>query len=105
VARVIEETTPLNELQSRGLVPRLLKQTGLQAEDVAAQQLIVVGRKLLSEVLKKNGVDDTQPIVARWIDVCGREADTARVNDGVWPTRSRKCSHAWACAANAQRRR
>lgn len=79
--RAIVDTTSLSELQSRGLVRRLLKQAGLSAEDVTGAQLIVVGRKLLTDALKKNGVEDVQPTLARWSDACGREVDAARAND------------------------
>lgn len=79
--RAIVESTSLSELQSRGLVRRLLKQAGLSAEDVTGPQLIVVGRKLLTEALRKNGVEDIQTTLARWSDACARDVDAARVTD------------------------
>jgi hypothetical protein len=74
LSRVIERSTSLNELQARGLVRLLLKQAGLNAKDVSAQQLSVVGSTLLHESLQRNGVADVQAVVSQWLEAC-----TARV--------------------------
>lgn len=79
VARVIERTTTLNEMQSRGLVRRLLKEAGLSA-DASPDQLAAVGRSLLAEALKKNGVTDAGPVVTQWLDACARQAETLRTS-------------------------
>lgn len=76
VARVIEQSTSLNELQSRGLVRRLLSQAGLNASDVTAAQLTVVGRKVLRDSLRRNGITDVEPVVAKWLDACTRTPST-----------------------------
>jgi len=76
VAQVIEQSTSLNALQSRGLVRRLLNQAGLNASDVTAAQLSVVGRKLLRDSLQRNGVTDIDSVVAEWLDACTRPATT-----------------------------
>ena len=79
--RVIERTTPLNELQSRGLVRRLLKQAGLDAQDVTPQQLLAVGNSLLQEALQKNGVADAAPVVSQWIDCCAKQDERMRASE------------------------
>lgn len=81
VARVIESATPLNELQSRGMVRLLLKQAGLKAEDVTHAQLIVVGRTLLADALKRNGVDIVQPVLAQWREACAGPNESSRSHD------------------------
>lgn len=80
MARVIERSTSLSELQSRGLVRRLLKQAGLDAQDVSAQQLAAVGQTLLGAALQKNGVADSEPVVKLWLDSCTRQAERAKAN-------------------------
>jgi hypothetical protein len=80
VARVIERSTSLNEMQSRGLVRRLLKEAGLNADDATPDQLAAVGRSLLGEALKKNGVADVAPVVSQWLEVCARQAETLRTS-------------------------
>jgi hypothetical protein len=81
VARVIERATSLNQMQSRGLVRRLLKKAGLDSKDVTAHQLAAVGRALLSEALQKNGVTDTAPVVTHWLDYCARQIEKPRTDD------------------------
>ncbi len=81
VARVLEKTTPLNEMQSRGLVRRLLKQAGLDAQDVSPQQLAAVGRSLLHEALQKNGVSDGAAVIAQWLDCCARQDERSRASE------------------------
>ena len=81
VARVIERSTSLNELQSRGLVRRLLKQAGLSAEDVTPEQLAAVGRTLLPEALAKNGVTDVSSVVSQWQEACARQAEGLRTSE------------------------
>ncbi len=76
VARAIEHSTSLNELQSRGMVRRLLSQAGLNAADVTAAQLTVVGRKLLRDALQRNGVTDVDPVISKWLDACTRTPST-----------------------------
>lgn len=88
VARVIERATSLSELKSRGLVRLLLKQAGLNAQDVSAQQLAAVGRSLLLESLQKNGVADPHSVVTQWLDCCaklelGRTSERLRVSNTV----------------------
>ncbi len=81
VARVIEKGTPLNEMQSRGLVRRLLKQAGLAAQDVSPQQLLVVGKTLLRQALQKNGVTDANAVIAQWLDCCARQEERTRASE------------------------
>jgi len=80
VARVIERGTSLNEMQSRGLVRRLLKEAGLSADDATPDQLAAVGRSLLGEALRKNGVTDVAAVVSQWLEVCARQAETLRTS-------------------------
>ena len=80
-ALVIERATALNELQSRGLVRRLLKQAGLDAHDVSAQQLVVVGRTLLAEALQKNGVNDPNAVISQWQECCAKQTAMARPSE------------------------
>ena len=81
VARVIEQTTSLNELQSRGLVRRLLKQAGLDARDVSAEQLTAVGRTLLAGALQKNGVTEPASVVAGWHECCLKRIEQFRTSE------------------------
>jgi hypothetical protein len=81
VARVIERATPLNEMQSRGLVRRLLKQSGLDVQDVTPQQLVAVGKTLLQEALQKNGVADVTPVMSQWIECCAKQDERARASE------------------------
>jgi hypothetical protein len=80
LSRVVERSTSLNELQSRGLVRRLLKQVGLDAKDVSAQQLSVVGGALLRESLQKNGVADIEAVVTQWLAACTARVAGARTS-------------------------
>ena len=81
VARVIERSTPLNEMQSRGLVRRLLKQAGLDAQEVTPQQLIAVGKSLLREALQKNGVAEAEPVILQWLECCARQDEKTRASE------------------------
>lgn len=81
VVRVIERTGSLNEMQSRGLVRRLLTQAGLGSRDVSAFQLAVVGRTLLRSALEKNGISDAAPVVAEWMECCAKQGERAKTAD------------------------
>lgn len=81
VARVIERATSLNELQSRGLLRRLLKQAGLASQEVSAHQLAAVGRALLADALRKNGVTDVDSVVTQWMDCCAKRRERARASE------------------------
>jgi hypothetical protein len=81
VTRVVERSTTLNEMQSRGMVRRLLKQSGLDPRDVTAQQLAAVGRTLLEQALAKNGVKEPQHVAEQWLDCCARQIETARTSE------------------------
>lgn len=82
IARVIERTTSLNELQSRGMVRRLLKQAGLNATDVTAHQLAAVGKTLLASALERNGITENEPVIKLWLDACSRQLERAKTTDG-----------------------
>lgn len=81
VTRVVERFTTLNDMQSRGLVRRLLKQAGLDPRDVTAQQLAAVGRSLLEQALAKNGVKEPQHVAEQWLDCCARQIETTRTSE------------------------
>ena len=81
VARVIERATQLNELQSRGLVRRLLKEAGLDSKEVTATQLVAVGKTLLREALAKNGVADPDAIMRQWHDCCLKQTEALRTSE------------------------
>ena len=81
VARVIERTMALNELKSRGLVRLLLKQAGLDARTVNARELAAVGRALLGESLRKNGVVDVDGVLAQWLDCCAAQNAATRSSE------------------------
>lgn len=81
VARVIERASKLNEMQSRGLVRLLLKQAGLNANDVTATQLVAVGNTLLHEALVKNGVADPQGVIRQWLECCARQVEAPRTSE------------------------
>ena len=81
VARVIERTTALNELKSRGLVRLLLKQAGLDPKHVNAPQLAAVGRSLLGESLRKNGVADVDAVLTQWLECCATQGAATRSSE------------------------
>ena len=81
VALAIERGTSLNQLQSRGLVRRLLKQAGLDSQDVTPHQLIAVGKNLLTQALEKNGVADTASVLEQWMDYCTRQIELAKAGE------------------------
>jgi len=81
ITRVIERTTSLNQMQSRGLVRRLLKQAGLDSESVTAHQLAAVGHNLLVDALQKNGVTDIDNVVTQWLDYCARQVERAKAGE------------------------
>lgn len=83
LAEVIARATSQSEMQSRGFVRRLLKQAGLNAEDVTAAQLEVVGRKLLADALKRNGVIDSEPVIKQWNEACSHQGSSARTGDRI----------------------
>ncbi|MFT3921776.1 MAG: hypothetical protein QM778_04515 [Myxococcales bacterium] len=78
VAQVLERATNLNELQSRGLVRRLLKEAGLSSDEVSSLQLAAVGRNLLAPALQKQGVSDVEGVRGQWMDACARLDGMAR---------------------------
>lgn len=81
VVDVIMRATSQNEMQSRGFVRRLLKQAGLNAEDVTPAQLEVVGRRLLADALKKNGISDPEAVLKHWNEVCSHRSSHPRTGD------------------------
>ena len=81
IARVIERTTSLNQMQSRGLVRRLLRQAGLDSQDVTAHQLAAVGRNLLVGALQKNGVTDIDNVTTHWMDYCAQQVERAKAGE------------------------
>jgi hypothetical protein len=81
VVRVLERHGKLNELQARGLVRRLLNQAGLRSSDVTAHQLATVGRTLLAESLRKNGVADSGLVVTQWLDCCAKQSERAKTSE------------------------
>lgn len=81
ISRVLERATTLNEMQTRGMVRRLLKEAGLDSKDVTAQQLAVVGKTLLHEALVKNGVADPPSVLRQWQEGCARQAEAVRTSE------------------------
>lgn len=78
---MLEQSSSLNELQSRGLVRRLLNQAGLCSQDVSAYQLAAVGRTLLADSLQKNGIADAGQVIGQWMECCSKRAERAKTAD------------------------
>ena len=53
----LEESSTLDRLEARGTVRLALKQSGLEAANVSASQLVVVVEKVLPDELRSRGVD------------------------------------------------
>jgi hypothetical protein len=58
VCEVLERDTSLDRLEARGTVRLALKAAGLDARDVAPDQMVVVVTKLLPRELESRGVAD-----------------------------------------------
>jgi hypothetical protein len=65
VATALESRTSLEKLEARGTLRIALKQAGLDANSVTADQLRVVIEKLLPEELDARGVDDSAAVCAQ----------------------------------------
>jgi len=65
VCDVLERSSSLDRLESRGTVRLALKQAGLDARSVTASQMTVVLEKVLPEELTSRGVGDIDSLVTR----------------------------------------
>ena len=64
VCKVLEHSSSLDRLESRGTVRLALKQAGLDARSVTSSQMTVVLEKVLPGELASRGVDDTDSLLA-----------------------------------------
>lgn len=62
VSEKIEESTPLNRLESRGTLRIALKDAGFDAKAVSASQLVVVIQKLLPQHFEERGISDAASV-------------------------------------------
>jgi hypothetical protein len=65
VCEVIEQSTDLDRLESRGTVRLSLKQAGLEARNVTASQMSVILEKVLPTELATHGVTDIEDLLDR----------------------------------------
>jgi hypothetical protein len=65
VCAVLEGSSSLDRLESRGTVRLALKQAGLEARTVTASQMTVVLEKVLPSELASRGVDDVDSLLAQ----------------------------------------
>jgi len=65
VCEVLEQSTPLDRLESRGTVRLALKQAGLEARSVTASQMSVILEKVLPAELSTRGVTDIEGLLDR----------------------------------------
>jgi hypothetical protein len=83
IAQVIERTTSLDPTQSRGLVRRLLKEAGLNSQDVTPYQLTALGKTLLNGALVENGIADPDNVVYQWLAHCERQIERVKAGERV----------------------
>lgn len=76
MAEVIEQRTGLNNLVSRGCLRKGLKRAGLDAASVTPDQLGVVMERVMPDVLKRQGIDESD-------EVCADLATSARQLSGA----------------------
>lgn len=62
---VLQSSSSLDRLESRGTVRLALKQAGLEARSVTAAQMTVVVEKVLPEELTSRGVSDVESLLGR----------------------------------------
>ncbi|MBW2398932.1 MAG: hypothetical protein JRG80_06625 [Deltaproteobacteria bacterium] len=67
VCEVLERSSSLDRLESRGTVRLALKQAGLEARSVSASQMKVVLEKVLPEELASRGVDDVDALLGETV--------------------------------------
>ncbi len=65
VSEFLEGATSLDRLESKGTVRLALKQAGLEARSVTADQMVVVLEKIMSHELATRGVADVEPLLDR----------------------------------------
>lgn len=68
VCEVLERSSSLDRLESRGTVRLALKHAGLEARSVTASQMAVVLEKVLPKELTSRGVDDVDPLIAEAVN-------------------------------------
>jgi hypothetical protein len=65
VCAVIEQSTGMGRLESRGTVRLALKQAGLEARDVTVAQMSVVIEKVLPAELTARGISDVEGVLGQ----------------------------------------
>lgn len=65
VCEVLERSTSLDRLESRGTVRLALKQAGLEARTVTTSQMTVVLEKVLPGELASRGIGDVDALLAQ----------------------------------------
>lgn len=61
----LEDATSLNRLEARGTVRLALKQGGLEARSVSADQMAVVAEKILPTELRSRGIAEADGVCQR----------------------------------------
>ena len=88
VAEKLEQTTDLDKLESRGTVRLALKQSGLDAKSVSAEQMKVVLQKVMPPELETRGVSGAvsicDGIAASLKDVEGGAGDASHSPEAVF---------------------
>ena len=72
VCEVLEQSTSLDRLESRGTVRLALKEAGLQAHNVTASQMSVVLQKVMPAELTRRGVTDIEGPLDRAVKALAR---------------------------------
>lgn len=72
VAEKLQEATDFDKLEARGTVRLALKESGLEAKTVSAEQMAVVLQKVLPRELRTRGVDDSDSVCQRIVQVLER---------------------------------
>ncbi|MDJ0853082.1 MAG: hypothetical protein QNK04_32325 [Myxococcota bacterium] len=64
VAGEVERRTDLSRLEARGTVRLALRESGLDARGVTADQMVVILRRVLPGEMRSRGIDDPEQICA-----------------------------------------
>ncbi len=68
LCRQLEETTPLDELETRGTVRLVLRHLGIDASTVGVEGLTMLLERVLPEELRLRGVEDSEALCQRLRD-------------------------------------
>lgn len=75
VSQELAAATPLSDIEARGTVRLALKEAGLEARSVDAEQMAVVLRQVLPRELASRGIDAPEVLCSGMVPRLPRDAD------------------------------